>query len=158
MKSPLLITIVVISIALLCGCSQGGVNLYFPEEETFWLVSETREIDDLDLPRAVLNELLAGPRQQGLTTLIPRGVVIRSLEVRQGVCYVDFSSEFNEANYGSGPEAAMLGMIVNTLTGLEGIDAVYITVEGQVPESFRHIGSSGPFTWSDSLIKKLRLP
>jgi len=153
----LVLLMLILCFSVLCGCNGDGVNLYFPETETFWLVPENRVLDSEE-PLAVLNALLAGPSQQGLTSLIPDGVRVKSLQVQQGVCYVDFSSEFNRVYYGSGPEAAMLGMIVNTLTELEGIEAVYITVEGEVPKCFHHIGSSGPFTWNDSLLKRLRLP
>lgn len=149
----LIILLIVLSL-LVCTSCTSGVRLYFPEEESFWLVPEIRKIEAKDPdPLDVVNALLAGPQRAGLTTLIPNGVTVRSLEVHQGVCHVDFSAEFDNTDYGSGPEAALLGMIVNTLTMLQGIEAVYITVEGQVPKSFRHIGSSGPFTWNDSLVK-----
>lgn len=144
-----------LSLLVSLSCTS-GVSLYFPEEGSFWLVQEVREIEAKD-PLDVVNALLAGPQRAGLTTLIPQGVTVRSLEVHQGVCHIDFSAEFNNANYGSGPEAALLGMVVNTLTGLDGIEAVYITVEGEVPRCFAHIGSSGPFTWNESLVKKLRM-
>ena len=152
-KLLIILVTLIIAITLLGGCSQKGVSLYFPEEETFWLVAEKRVIEAENMPLAVMNELLAGPSEEGLTTLIPVGVQIVSLEVQNGVIYVDFSSEFNDVNYGAGPEAAMAGMIVNTLTSLDGIDAVYLTVLGEIPECFEHIGSSGPFTWNESLLK-----
>lgn len=156
MKRFVLVTVVLLLLA--CFSCAKGVSLYFPEEGSLYLVPETREIDAEDLPLAVVNALLAGPRRAGLTTLIPQGVTVRSVTVQQGICHVDFSSEFDNTNYGSGPEAALMGMIVNTLTSLEGIEAVYITVEGRVPLSFGHIGSSGPFSWNGSLVKKLPLP
>lgn len=106
------------------------------------------------MPLAVLEALLAGPSSQGLISLIPQGVKVQALEIREKTAYVDFSAEINKVNYGSGPEAAMLTMIVNTLTELEGIEAVYITSDGKIPECFHHIGSSGPFTWSEALLKK----
>ena len=53
------------------------------------------------------------------------------------------SAQFDNTNYGSGPEAALMGMIVNTLTSLRELRRC-ITVEGQVPLSFGHIRSSGP--------------
>jgi len=129
-----------------------SVNLYFPEEGSFLLVPEIRSIKG-DSPLAVVNALLAGPTTPGLITLLPEGVRVLALTVRDNTAHLDFSAEFNNVNYGSGPEAAMLGMVVNTLTELEGIAAVYITVEGNTPECFKHIGSSGPFTWSGALLK-----
>ena len=153
-----MLALLVFSLGISSGCSADkGVNLYFAEEEAFWLVAEKRVIKDENQPLAIINALLAGPTETGLVTLIPDGVRVLSLEVQNGIAHLDLSPEFNNVNYGSGPEAAMAGMIVNTLTGLEEIHTVYITVEGQIPECFQHIGSSGPFTWNDSLLKRLRL-
>lgn len=157
-KIPVLFTVLIVCFASLAACTAvEGVNLYFAEEESFRLVAEKRVIEEDNLPLAALQALFAGPRTGGLITLIADGVQVVSLEVKNGVAYLDLSPEFNNVNYGSGAEAAMLGMIVNTLTELNGIEAVYITVEGRVPGCLHHIGSSGPFTWSKNLLKKPRL-
>ena len=68
---------------------------------------------------------------------------------------MDFSSEFDNTNYGSGPEAALMGMIVNTLTSLRELRRC-ITVEGRVLSfAYRELG---PFSWNGSLVRKLPLP
>lgn len=153
MKTIAVIIMLLAASILPASANPETVDLYFAEEDSFLLVAERGLVAGENIPLETMNALLAGPRQRGLVSLIPSGVSVRSLEVRDGVCRVDFCPGFNNVNYGSGPEAAMLGMIVNTLTLLEGIDTVYITVEGKVPGSFKHIGSAGPFSWNGSLVK-----
>lgn len=154
----LTMAVVLVLAGSLLAAPASSVHLYFPEEETLWLVAESRTVQGNNLPLAAVNALLEGPRQEGLTSLIPPGVSVRFLEVTDKICFVDFSPEFNDVNYGSGPEATMLGMIVNTLTKLDDIEAVYITVEGETPECFKHIGCSGPFTWNGCLLKNSCCP
>jgi len=141
---------------VLGGSGAKVVSLYFAEEDTLWLIPENRVIEEKNIALAVMNALLAGPTQDGLISLIAEDVSVLSLEIKNKAAYLDLSPEFNNVNYGSGPEASMLGMIVNTLTELQGIEVVFITVQGNIPECFRHIGSSGPFIWDDNLLKKFR--
>lgn len=153
MKTIAFIVMLLAAGILLAFANPQTVDLYFAEDDSLLLVAERGLVAGENIPLETLNALLGGPRQRGLVSLIPPGVSVNSLEVSDGVCRVDFCAGFNNVNYGSGPEAAMLGMIVNTLTRLEGIDTVYITVEGKVPGCFGHIGSTGPFSWDGSLVK-----
>ncbi len=94
---------------------------------------------------SALETWLAGPAQEGLTGLVPEGVLVQSVEEREGTLYVSFSSELSEANLGSTGEgmlAEQIAMIVEQF----GYEEVFVLIDGEVIDSLLgHLDWNEPF-------------
>ena len=140
--------------------NEAAVNLYFADEAGRFLLRESLRIstDNVDsLPSYVLSRLIAGSQQEELGKVIPSGTILRSVSVREGVCYVDFSENFllNKPQTAIG-ERLTIYAIVNSLTELESIDTVQITVEGQTISTYLYMDLSGPLARDESMIGPIR--
>ncbi|MDX9872391.1 MAG: GerMN domain-containing protein [Clostridia bacterium] len=154
-KIKLALTVVILAAALLaagaCGPKKPGETgleptaksetayLYFSDDQALFLVPEKREITyNGDLAVALVEELIEGPTQEGLWRTLPERSRVLSIKVEESIAYVDFSKEF-ETDYpgGSTAEGLAIGSVVQTLTELEGIDAVWFLIEGAVVEALQ---------------------
>ena len=111
------------------------LRLYFPEADGRYLISEYHSLtldEDTSPERYVIEELLRGPNNGELGTVLPEGTALRYCTTSEdGVCTVSFSSEFylNRPDTALG-ERLVLCAVVNSLTALPGVDSVRILVEG----------------------------
>lgn len=112
-----------------------SLNLYFycPGEEG--LAREDRETPlapGKDLPRAVVEELLRGPRDPRLSPVISSHTRLLDAWIQEEIVYLDFSRELVKNFYG-GPraEGLLVYSIVNSLTENTGFQAVQFLVEGK---------------------------
>lgn len=137
-----------LALLLLCAaCTGRGSEGQASGDYTFWfaagqadadgavLATETRTVATADDPaQALLQLLLAGPKRETLLSPFPAGLTVRSVSVTDGVATVDLSEGYGGL---SGVELTLAdSCIVLTLCQLEGIDAVYLTVDG-APRPFR---------------------
>ncbi|MCR5797666.1 MAG: GerMN domain-containing protein [Eubacterium sp.] len=115
------------------------VNLYFSDLSG----KEIREVNtaisyDLTLPIAklLLQALINGPdkltdaNDSELKTTISPDTVVESLIIRDNVCYVDFSKEFEMLPEGVSSDVVIYS-IVNTLCELPNINKVCFTIDGE---------------------------
>lgn len=108
-----------------------GIDVYFREITTSFMKSERHEIKgetNEDIVNSVLEELKLEPRDEALASVIPEDIEFKSINIDKNVVTVDVSSEYNGLS--SGEELMARAAIVNTLSGLDFIDYVRITVEG----------------------------
>ncbi len=108
-----------------------GIDIYFKEITTSFMKSERHEIKgetNEDIVNSVLEELKLGPRDEALVGIIPEDIEFKNINIDKNVVTVDVSSEYSQLS--SGEELMVRAAIVNTLTGLDFIDYVKITVEG----------------------------
>lgn len=134
------------------------ITLYFPDENAMFVVPEEREVV-VDRPKEeiVMEELLKGPNDPDLYPVnIPEGTKLLSIEVKEGIAYVDFSKELKEKHSGgSTGEAMTIDPIVNSLTELPNIDKVQFLIEGKKEEVLAgHVTFNEPFERSEDMIKK----
>lgn len=118
------------------GTQQGAdkkktVTLYFATEDNSAVKKEQREITVVNgaILKACVEALLEGPATPGLHKTIPDGTLIRGVNLKNNVAIVDFSQEFSAANDIAGVVERV--SLVNTLTGINGVEAVRIHVEGK---------------------------
>ncbi len=137
-----------------------NVTLYFANPEATAVVPETRTIsvpNNLSLAgyiKTVVNELIKGPRNTELRRTIPAEATVRSVEVRGTTAYVDFSSEMHSKHSGGAAgESMTINSIVNTLTELDDITQVQITVEGK-PLSIEHVVMDKPMGRNAKMIRQ----
>jgi spore germination protein GerM len=103
------------------------INLYFADGAYLFPVSRRLPTSDR-LPRAALEALMAGPgRSGGLRSTIPPNVDIRSFSVTDGVARIDLSRALGTGD----AERMALAAITETMTGVPGVTAVVVSVQGQ---------------------------
>ena len=104
------------------------VTLYFTDGPFLFPVSRRMPANG-DVPRAVLQALLAGPSAaSGLTNPIPPGVEIRFFKLAGGVAKIDLSAAVS-GGYGDTHRAE--STIIETITALPGVTSVALSVEGK---------------------------
>ena len=119
-----------------------SVYVYFPRLPDMKFVGEKLEFDR-NLPReekikVVLKKLSEGPQDEELISVMPHDTVLNKVRVKNNIAYVDFSREFIENHPGgSMGEYNTLYSIVNSLTEIEGINAVDFSIQGEKLETYK---------------------
>ncbi len=124
------------------------ITLYFGGNNGEKLVREEREIvvKDNEIERYVIEELIKGPNDKGLSKTIPPESKLMSIETKEDICFVNFSQEFKTKHWGgSSGELLTIYSVVNSLTELSHIDEVQFLVEGKRLEVFEHMVFDEPF-------------
>jgi germination protein M len=121
----------------LTGQLMQGINtlLYFYHYPTDTMVGEFREIPDKSsLEQAaldVVSQLIIGPDQKELNSLLPQGTKILGCKVENGICILDFSKEVRRFSFGATEELALVNLLALSLTELKGIERISFRVEGR---------------------------
>ena len=107
------------------------VALYFPNKGNSALMKEERNVRVVNgaILRATVEALIKGPETEGLHNAIPEGTVLNGINIKEKVAIVDFSKEFAAANDIAGVVERL--SIVNTLTGITGVEKVRIRIDGK---------------------------
>ena len=117
------------------------VTLYFGNADKTALKAETRTLTLTmtdPLPTAIMKALLAGPVEEGMTSVIPQGTMIEDVFIKDSVCYVDLSAEFQKNHLGGEMEETLtIYSIVNSLQDISGIHYVQFLVEGRKLEYYK---------------------
>ncbi len=115
-------------------------TIYFADSACRYLMAETRAatLSENETEAAyVMRKLMEGPESEQLNGIIPEGSRLLSVSSSDGLCTVNFSHEFYERRMDDTYGAYMtIYGIVNTLTGLDGIEAVSFLVEGAPVEHY----------------------
>lgn len=134
------------------------VVIYFPDQDGEYLVAERREIEvqaSLSVERLIISELAKGPENKELVQVIPSEIKVISTETKDGVCFVNLSSDFADKIAGSSTSTTMaLYSIVNSLTELDGIDSVQVLIDGKTGVEFGNYVLDVPLERNKSLIKE----
>lgn len=87
--------------------------------------------------RASINELLKGPteeeKKKKYFTAIPEGVVLKSLNIKDGVAYADFNSKLSDLGGSCSIDRAK-SQINNTLIQYPSVKKVVISIEGKAED------------------------
>ena len=95
--------------------------------------------------RAVLEALISGPRDEGLSALLPPELTVRAAWVDDGVCYADLSGALLAAPPEQAEEQELLiTSIVETLCSLDKVEQVRLLVEGEALTAYGGLDLSGP--------------
>lgn len=96
-------------------------------------------------PEIIIEELLLPNTDTTLSSSLPPTVEVLSVVLDGYVVTVDLSSEFEQLADDPKQERLTMTAIRNTLTDIDGIDAVLISVEGEVYESVITTMAKGSF-------------
>ncbi len=117
------------------------LTLYFASEDGDMLVEETfskRNDGSRSLPELVMDQLMEGPGEDTLRTVIPEETKLLDVSEKDGICYVNFDSGFLEPDPELKPEI-MIYAIVNSLTEIASVSKVQISVNGDKQVEIRGI-------------------
>ena len=127
----------VLGIVLLCACWQKGepsteYYLYFlPAASTSYgsaLAAQPWEGTGTALNEELMQDLLAGPTQEGLRSPFPKGLTLQSMEAEGNTIHITLSEHYSELTDMS--QTLADACIVMTLCQLPGIEAVEISTDG----------------------------
>lgn len=130
--------------------------LYFVAEEGEALKAEQRAVANREgIARAAVEELIAGPQGKGLQGTIPAGTELLDIGIKDGICTVDFSSEFRDNHWGgSSGELLTVYSVVNVLTQFPTVEKVQFLIDGQrVDTLVGHVDLSQPLERNEDIIK-----
>lgn len=116
------------------------LTLYFASEDGTQLVKENRKVhysSNISLEKLVMEKLIQGPMTAGLKATIPAATKLITVSVMDGVCYVNMDNGFLGQNEEI-PEQLVLYSIVNSLTALDSVDKVQISINGDTSGKCRY--------------------
>ena len=135
-----------------------SITLYFGDQEAMYLVPETRKVvlGNKKLEEAVIAELIQGPSKSDFFQTVPKEAKLISIEVVDGVAYVNFNQDFQAKHWGgSTGEAMTLYSITNSLAELPEIEQVQFLLEGKKVESILgHAITSEPMSPNWKMVKE----
>jgi len=147
------------------------VSIYFANysDNQEYLEPEIRKVSrDSDFYKSIIEELIKGPSDKELYPTIPSDTKVNSVTVKEGLAIVDFSKEIitnvEEIPHSSTTETLAIYSIVDTLTNLDEITKVKITVEGKdsglidgfyIEDFWGHIGIYETFSRNEEIIGKI---
>ena len=126
------------------------IALYFANEAMDGLVKVERKVvyrSSSSMERIVVEQLLRGPEDSGAKASLPNTASLLSINVRDGVCYVNFDSKFITEVLGSYDYVPVYS-VVNSLTELPNVDKVQISINGSSETGFQRdiLSFAIPFT------------
>lgn len=141
-KAVSALLLALLTLTLLAGCGQTGEEsgylVYYRNQAAVdsagaeeALVAERHTLDpSADPVEGLLELVMAQPRGENLTSALPEGVSLRSWTLNNGLLTVDFSSTYGTL---SGIDLTLADYsVVLTLTQLEEVETVMITVGGEM--------------------------
>lgn len=120
------------------------VTLYFSDVSGTGMKEVTSKLThDMTVPlaRLLVEQLLDGPEEltdvntSELRQTVPEGTTLNSLTIRDNVCYVDFSKEFDNVQAEVKSEIVIYS-IVNTLCELSDVNKVQFMIDGEQQEVY----------------------
>ena len=121
------------------GINEYNLILYFADSTGEALVAEKRNVytsANTSVEKLIVEELIKGPENEKLLSTIPEGTSIISVSFLDGVCFVNLSDGFLNQNYDIS-ESAVIYSIVDSLTGLDEVQYVQISVNGDTSGVYR---------------------
>lgn len=115
------------------------ITLYFSNKNGTKLVPEVREVhysSNVSMEKLVMEQLLKGPKDDGLRLAIPQGTKLVNVSVLDGVCFVNLDEGFLNQNYEIA-EPIVIYSIVDSLVELPNVNKVQISVNGDSDKVYR---------------------
>ncbi len=113
------------------------LTLYFASADGQSLVKKEQTVyysKNVSKERLIMDYLLRGPQEDDAKDVIPSGTKVLSVNVTDGVCYVNFDSGITKATSGVNANITLYA-IVNSLTELDSVNKVQIMVDGSQTQS-----------------------
>lgn len=123
------------------------LRLYFANSEGNGLVAVSRNVvfsSNFSLERQVVEEIIAGPKDSDIGNgagnlvypVINSDTKVVSVNIRDGICYVNLDAGFLNQTYQVVPEVTIYA-IVNSLVELSNVNRVQISINGETNVTYR---------------------
>ena len=123
------------------------LRLYFASQDGTKLVPVFRSVvynSNISMEKLAVEQIISGPNTDIAYPTVSKDAKIKSINVKDGVCYIDFESDFQSSVNAVTAEVAIYS-IVNTLTELPNINKVVFSVNGQSTFMFMDFMISGAY-------------
>lgn len=117
------------------------LTLYFSNGKGDKLIEEKREIvytTSTSMSKLVIEQLVAGPKTEGLSPVLPSDTKILNISTQEGVCYVNLDTSFMTSAVAT-IELLPIYAIVNSLSELTNISKVQIAINGETNRKYREV-------------------
>lgn len=118
---------------------KGTIVLYFANSSGEMLKDYRKTVEisnNTSLARVVVESLIAGPEGEGYMATLSEETTIQNLSVKDGICYVDLSEEFYDANNQLRNDIIVYS-VVNSLVELPTVSKVQFLRNGEKQQFFR---------------------
>lgn len=133
-----------------------SLNIYYADKNWRYLIGQEITVnlaEEDDIYDYLISQMSSPPSGSGLMSAIPKNTKLLETTVDNGLCTLNFSSEFvSNAERSAEAQRLTLLCIVNTLTQLETIQQVEISVEGDLLAQYQQLTISGPLVADESAI------
>lgn len=112
--------------------TQSTIKLYFSSTDGTSLVEETRVVthsSSISMEKLIMEQLIDGPKSAKAKATIPSATKLINVSVMDGICYVNVDNSFQNQDQEI-KEEIVLYSIVNSLTELQGITKVQLSING----------------------------
>ena len=99
---------------------------------------------NISMEKLVVEQVISGPNSDIAYPTVSKDAKVKSINVKDGVCYLDLDSGFLNQTASVSAETAIYS-IVNTLTELPNINKVVFSVNGQDSFQFMDFVISGAY-------------
>ncbi len=134
------------------------ITIYFANDRGDMLLEYDKAVEvtnDISLEQLVIESLITGPLREGYGQTIPDGTTLKKISIKDGVCYVDLSGEFN-GTLDTCMDVVTIYSIVNSLCELPTINKVQFLIDGEKQEFYREtIPLDGMFEFQDELVEDI---
>ena len=115
------------------------LNLYYANKNGDKLKTQSSVLEynaNVAVEKVVVEQLIAGPSEEGFFATIPKDTKVMSITTKDGVCYVNLDTAFTGQGYDVLGSVTIYS-IVNSLTELTGISSVQILVNGETSITYK---------------------
>ena len=134
-----------------------NLKLYFANKNGDKLTNQSCVIEynaNVAVEKVVVEQLIAGPMEDGAYPTIPKDAKVMSVTTKDGVCYVNFDTGFTAQGYDVLGSVTIYS-IVNSLTELPGITSVQILVNGETSINYKdNISLETAFQKNPEIVEK----
>lgn len=138
----------------------GTYTVYYTGVDRRYLIGQSLSVNvpnREELPMLLLEAMFTPPAGTGLRSVLPEGSRLLGVSVKDGLCTVDLSAEFDSRRYYThlGQILSLMG-IVNTLCALDEIDQVEFMVDGALLIHYGSLTIPGPLVPDERLLGPVR--
>ncbi|MBQ6588923.1 MAG: GerMN domain-containing protein [Butyrivibrio sp.] len=131
------------------------LKLYFASEDGKKLIPVYRSVvynSNISMEKLAVEQVINGPNTDIAFPTVSKETKVRSINSKDGVCYIDFDSAFLSQT-GSASAEAVIYSIVNTVTELPNINKVVFSVNGESAFTFMDYLISGSYERNLDLVE-----
>lgn len=131
------------------------LKLYFANTSGDRLVPVYRSVvynSNISMERLAVEQIISGPNTDICFPTISKDTKINSINVKDGVCYIDFDSAFLNQPFNVTADVALYS-IVNTVAELSEVNKVAFSVNGEASFTFMDASITGPYERNLDLIE-----